>query len=130
MSAFGKYAMFGPLGQAMISIVILLMFVVRWFFIGGILGEFNWDFVFLPLLVIGLGALLYSRFRKRVKQRSREINIQVAIIIDELKRGRVSEEEVSVNEVYLDDETSGYPQASFSYQRQDLTVSDTEFGGI
>jgi len=122
MIGFGKNTRFSPLGQAMIIVVMLLMFVVRWFFFGSVLREFNYDFILLPLAAIVLGVLLYSRYRQRERQRVRAENIQVAIIIDQLRQGREPEDAVPVKEVYLDDEACGYQQTDPGTARGDSAV--------
>ncbi len=92
------------------------MIIVRWFFLSGIVGSFNYDVIFLPLLAIAGGVLFYKRFHQRERQRTREENIQVAIIIDQLRRGRGLEEEEynKVNEYRLDDEADEQPRNGLS----------------
>jgi hypothetical protein len=106
-----KLTRFSPLGQAMVFIVFLLMFVVRWFFFSGFLGSFNYDIILLPLAIIAGGALLYKSYRQRERQRARETNIKVAALIQRarLEAGLVDEEPQKINEYHLDDEADELP---------------------
>lgn len=107
-----KLTRFSPLSEAMIFVVFLLMFIVRWFFFGSVLRSFNYDIILLPLAAIGGGLLIYARYRQRERQRTREEHIKVAIIIDQLKRDSGLEETdlKIINEYHLDDESNGLPQ--------------------
>jgi hypothetical protein len=108
-----KLTRLSPLGQAMIFVVFLLMFVVRWFFFGSVLRSFNYDFILLPLAALVGGLLLFSRYRQRERQRMREANIKVAAIIEQARQeaGLVDETETrKINEYHLDDESNGLPQ--------------------
>jgi 4-hydroxybenzoate polyprenyltransferase len=109
-----KLTRFSPLGQAMIFVVFLLMFIVRWFFFGSVLRSFNYDFILLPLAAIVGGLLIYTRYRQRERQRIREANIKVAAIIEQARQeaGLVDETETrKINEYHLDEESNGLPQS-------------------
>jgi hypothetical protein len=113
MTDFRKHTRFSPLSEAMIFVVFLLMFIVRWFFFGSVLRSFNYDIILLPLAAIVGGLLIYNRYRQRERQRMREEHIKVAIIIDQLRRDGGVEEETDrnkINEYHLDDEDNGLPQ--------------------
>jgi hypothetical protein len=113
MTNIKKQTRLSPLGQAMVFLVFLLMFIVRWFFFGSVLRSFNYDFILLPLAAIVGGLLIYSRYRQRERQRIREANIKVAAIIEQARQeaGLVDETDtMKINEYHLDDETDGLPQ--------------------
>jgi hypothetical protein len=101
-----KLTRLSPLAQAMVFLVFLLMFIVRWFFFGSVLRSFNYDIILLPLAAIVGGLLIYSRYRQRERQRLREEHIKVAAIIERarLEAGLLDEEPNKVNEYHLDDE--------------------------
>jgi hypothetical protein len=113
MTDFRKHTRFSPLSEAMIFVVFLLMFIVRWFFFGSVLRSFNYDIILLPLAAIVGGLLIYSRYRQRERQRMREVNIKVAAIIEQARQeaGLVDETAIrKINEYHLDDESNGLPQ--------------------
>jgi hypothetical protein len=115
MTNIKKQTRFSPLGQAMIFVVFLLMFIVRWFFFGSVLRSFNYGIILLPLAAIAGGLLIYARYRQRERQRIREANIKVAAIIEQARQeaGLVDETDTwKINEYHLDDESNGLPQRS------------------
>ncbi|HBZ00762.1 MAG TPA: hypothetical protein DEO84_05505, partial [candidate division Zixibacteria bacterium] len=108
-----KLTKLSPLGQAMIFVVFLLMFIVRWFFFGSVLRSFNYDIILLPLAAIVVCVWLYARYRQRERHRLREEHIKVAAIIERarLEAGLLDEEPNKVNEYHLGDETNSLPQS-------------------
>ncbi len=112
MTTFKTDTKLHPLSVAMIFVVFLLMFIVRWFFFGSVLRSFNIDLILLPLAAIAVCVWLYARYRQRERQRAREANIKVAAIIEEARQqaGLVDEEPTKINEYNLDDEANGLPQ--------------------
>jgi positive regulator of sigma E activity len=112
MTSVKKNTKLSLFGQAMIYMVFLLMFIVRWFFFGSVLRSFNYDIILLPLAAIVGGLLIYSRYRQRERQRLREEHIKVAAIIEQARQeaGLVDEEPSKINEYHLDNEAGGLPQ--------------------